>query len=252
MKNHALTWMMISLALTGVFSMLLVPAEVLMLGDISPLVARILVTIQSAMLAVVFAVVGSFLAPRVGLNAPIISGWLAGGAVGRDVKTIVAAGALMAIPAAIVLVVYSMMSQDYFAALSPDVSAMMKALDPPLITKVLYGGVTEEIIVRWGIMSLIVWIAWRLAGKPETVAAVHVWIGIGLAALIFAVLHLPLLFAFDAAPPQWIIAAVIGGNSIVGVMFGWLFWKYGIEAAIMGHGTTHVLAAGVLGLLHMT
>jgi len=37
-------------------------------------------------------------------------------------------------------------------------------------------------------------------------------------------------------------------NAVAGVAFGWLFWKYGLEAAMLGHMSAHVVmqAPGVM------
>jgi hypothetical protein len=248
-KNTAFVLPMIALAMSGVMAMLLVPFEVLLPGDVSPILKRLLSIIQPAILSLVFAVVGSFLAPRVGFDAPLVRGWLAGDVLSPLLRRIVSSGLLMSVQAAAVLIVYTLVSNIYFNSISPDVATLMTVMDLPLITKVLYGGVTEEIIVRWGMMSLVVWVIWRFVGQPVAVSDVHVWCGIVTATLVFALLHVPLLFAFDTAPPHWIVAAVIAGNGIVGTLYGWLFWKYGIEAAMIAHGMTHVLATGFLKLM---
>lgn len=60
----------------------------------------------------------------------------------------------------------------------------------------LYGGVTEEILVRWGLMTLLVWALWRFlqggAGEP---ADAIVWVGIALSAFVFRLAHLPVVGA---------------------------------------------------------
>ena len=33
----------------------------------------------------------------------------------------------------------------------------------PLPTRLLYGGITEELLLRWGLMTLLVWAAWQAA-----------------------------------------------------------------------------------------
>lgn len=32
----------------------------------------------------------------------------------------------------------------------------------PLLTRLLYGGITEELLLRWGLMTLVVWAACRI------------------------------------------------------------------------------------------
>lgn len=68
------------------------------------------------------------------------------------------------------------------------------------------------------------------------------WIGILAAALTFAASHLPLLYALTGSPPHWLLALVLAGNGIAGVAFGWLYWRAGLEAAIMAHALAHVVA----------
>jgi len=37
------------------------------------------------------------------------------------------------------------------------------------------------------------------------------------------------------------VAWVIGVNTAFGVLFGYLFWRYGLEAAMIAHGVAHVV-----------
>jgi hypothetical protein len=44
------------------------------------------------------------------------------------------------------------------------------------------------------------------------------------------------------------VVFVVGVIAAFGVLFGYLFWRYGLEAAMIAHGTAHVVSY-VLGLL---
>jgi membrane protease YdiL (CAAX protease family) len=61
-------------------------------------------------------------------------------------------------------------------------------------------------------------------------------------AVLFGVGHLSAAAAFLAgnltAP---VVVFVIVGNSVPGVMFGYLYWRHGIEAAMMAHAAAHVV-----------
>lgn len=46
-----------------------------------------------------------------------------------------------------------------------------------------------------------------------------------------------------------IVAFVLFGNGIGGILFGWLFWRYSLEAAIIAHGLAHFLAVITLIIL---
>src|SRR5678809_1083871 len=41
----------------------------------------------------------------------------------------------------------------------------------PFLTRLLYGGITEELLLRWGVMTLLVWASWRIfqrgQGRPR-------------------------------------------------------------------------------------
>ena len=47
-----------------------------------------------------------------------------------------------------------------------------------------------------------------------------------------------------------VLAFVVGWNTLAGLVFGWLFWRHGLEAAIVAHALAHVVAVAVgVGLL---
>jgi hypothetical protein len=137
---------------------------------------------------------------------------------------------------ALVLLGYGWLSRDWFAN-----APAALAFQPPLVSKLLYGGIAEELLTRWGLMTLFVWIAWKLSGSRSPVPAAAYWIGALLAALLFAAGHLPTLYAIMPAPAPQLIAAVIAGNAVPGLLFGWLYWRRGLEAAMIAHALAHAL-----------
>ncbi len=98
--------------------------------------------------------------------------------------------------------------------------------------------------MRWGLMSLLGWVAWRLGGRPDPVPAWCLWAGAAGAALLFALGHLPVLFMAYPNPSPGLLAAVLAGNAVPGLLFGWLFWRRGLEASMIAHALAHLLAAG--------
>ncbi|MCY7338540.1 MAG: CPBP family intramembrane metalloprotease, partial [Sphingomonas bacterium] len=105
--------------------------------------------------------------------------------------------------------------------------ARLSAFEIPLLTKLLYGGITEELLTRWGLVSLFAWLGWRLSGRPECPKNSIFWIAIAGSALLFALGHLALLMLITPNPQSWLVAAVLLGNAIPGILFGWLFWRKG-------------------------
>jgi membrane protease YdiL (CAAX protease family) len=225
-----------AMGLVGVAMLLLQPVPPVV-GMADGLGNRALLAIQPAFLTLICVGLGAFAAPRAGLGAPGLAALLQGQNPWPLWRAGLGSALLIAVASAVVLVIY--------AALTTPLLAGVGVPEAPLLIRLLYGGVTEEIIARWGLMSLLVWLALRLLPPGD----LPYWLGIVGAALLFAAGHLPLLFALVAAPSVWMIAAVILGNTIVGVGFGWLFWRYGLEAAMAAHAGAHglVYAANWVG-----
>jgi membrane protease YdiL (CAAX protease family) len=66
------------------------------------------------------------------------------------------------------------------------------------------------------------------------------WGGILLAALLFAFGHFPVVFQAVGSPSALLLSYIVLGNSIGGIIFGWLYWKKGLESAFIAHIFTHV------------
>lgn len=104
--------------------------------------------------------------------------------------------------------------------------------------RLLYGGIVEEVIVRWGLMSLLVWAGALLFGASTPRV---VWMAIVITGILFGLGHLPSHFAVGCRKTPMFIASVIGLNLWVSLIFGWLFWRYGLLAAILVHMLFHLI-----------
>lgn len=104
----------------------------------------------------------------------------------------------------------------------------------------LYGGITEELIMRWGVMSFLAWFAARLIGRGRPPGPVLMWIAVGGAAIIFGVGHLPAVATMLPLTTPVIIRTV-SLNAIGGMIFGWLFWRRALEAGMVAHASFHVV-----------
>ncbi len=119
-------------------------------------------------------------------------------------------------------------------------TATLGALLTQLLLGLLYGGIVEELMLRWGMMTLLVWIGWRLVQRgQDTPRPALVWTANILAALLFGIGHLPALAAMVALTPL-IIARTVVLNALGGVLFGWLFWRRNLETAMVAHAAAHV------------
>lgn len=118
-----------------------------------------------------------------------------------------------------------------------------------LAVSLLYGGVTEELMVRWGLLSLIAWAGWKLFAQesPARHAAV-VWCAIVLSSFVFGLGHLPGVAADFPLTPL-VVCRTLVLNGIGGIVFGWLFWRRSLESAIVAHASVHLTLAAILAAL---
>jgi len=111
-------------------------------------------------------------------------------------------------------------------------------LEMGLLARVLIGGVYEEIFYRWGIMGLFAWIGTSLIG---TTTPPVLWISNLIAAILFGLAHLPGAAALGFRPPRELVGMSLTINIIGGMAFGWLFWRYGLFAAMLAHSLFHII-----------
>ncbi|MDJ0761161.1 MAG: CPBP family intramembrane metalloprotease [Woeseiaceae bacterium] len=91
----------------------------------------------------------------------------------------------------------------------------------------------EEVWMRLGVMTIVAWMLCKLA-KQEKISASIAWTAISISAFAFGLLHLPQLAANDAANAIGITATMFG-NMLGALLFGWLYWKRSLFAAIVAH-----------------
>lgn len=96
-----------------------------------------------------------------------------------------------------------------------------------------YGGIVEEVQARLLLVSALVWL---LARCNRRVALPWMFVlAIVLAAVLFGAGHLPAAIAAGIADTPLLIARIVLLNAVVAVVFGGLFWKYGLEHAMLAH-----------------
>jgi membrane protease YdiL (CAAX protease family) len=112
-----------------------------------------------------------------------------------------------------------------------------------------YGGIAEEVLMRLGAQTLAA-AGLRKAGGERGVPATGrvMWPAIALSNLLFGAGHLPAASSIMPLTPLF-VARTLTLNAMAGVVFGYLYWKEGLEAAMIAHGSTdlvlHVLGAAV-------
>ena len=194
---------------------------------------------QSAVLLGAAVVVGAALGPKVGLAAPALQSLTTGGSVIESLRPQLLPGLWGGLAGGLVLWL--------FTANAPAVLAEVQAGFPiPAVVRVLYGGITEELLSRFGLMTLLLWVLGRWghtdAGIPGPALA---YAAIGVSALLFGVGHLPTVWALVGPVSTSVVLYVVLANGAFGLVAGWLYWRFGLESAMVAHALAHVIFLAV-------
>ena len=132
----------------------------------------------------------------------------------------------------------------YFRNHIPQVAAIYQG-NPSFsywMASVLYGGMIEEIMLRVFMMSLIAYIAWKFFFRREATPPTGVIIAANiLAALLFAAGHLPSTMQMFGEITPMILLRCFLLNGAGGLVFGYLYRKYGIQYSMMAHAGAHIV-----------
>lgn len=190
--------------------------------------------IQSSVLLGLSAFGGTAAAPKVQLRSPVLEAWLNRTPAPSESPALLIAGAVGGAVGAMLLFSLGLFTPHALLAAQDGTTL-------PLIVRLLYGGITEEVLIRWGLMSVILWSLWRVLqrghGKPSaTLAAASVV----LSAVIFGLGHLPAAAAVAGSLDAGIIVYIVTANALFGLVAGYLFWRYGLESAMVAHLLAHM------------
>lgn len=219
-----------------------VPAEV----PILPLFLALQFANNVILLALAIGV-GLFCARRVGLGAPILEGWLRGERVGERGRAILIPSILLGLGAGLIII---LLDVAVFASYLP--AAFQEVGRPSPWQGLLasfYGGIDEEILLRLFLVSLLAWLlsrVWKDAeGKPT---AGGMWLVIIVASVLFGLGHLPTTAQLASLTPLIVTRAIVL-NGVAGLAFGYLYWKRGLESAMLAHFSTDILLHVILVML---
>lgn len=236
--------------LTGVLSLLLIDLDALIAilpipaGTEIPMITpalKLLSLVQPAVILSVAVLVGVALASKVGLSSPVAEAAASGSDSVSALKPQIIPGIIGGLAGGVSLILIAAILKPF---LSPEVLARLGEFGKvlPFPTRLLYGGIIEELLLRWGLMTLLVWTAWRLFEKGRGQPKPAFFVGaILVSSLLFAIGHLPLAFMLFPEPTFALIVFAIVGNSAFGVIGGYLYWKKGLESAMIAHALTHVV-----------
>lgn len=256
MSRRRQFWALFALGFVGVLSLIPVVGKMLERSPLPPDAPKLpfgvlvgLSLVQPTLLMALGVAIGLRLAQRVGLRSRIVDA-LAGGdpvwpGLRREVPIALALGAAQVLVSWPIEVAFRPHMGDAWRRLE----AQQDVLGGPgiqLAAGLLYGGITEELMIRWGLMSLVAWLFWRFGGgRSDTIPRASVmWVALVATAIIFGLGHLPAASSLVPLNSVIVVRTVLL-NAIAGVAFGWLFWRRSLEAAMVAHAFSHVVLFGI-------
>lgn len=196
---------------------------------------KLLTLINPTLMLIIAVIVGTLLYQKVCLTVPLIEKMAGIKKESINVFEIIGYGVLGGIISGVLL---SFIGFIFNSILPGEFKELGEAFQPNVAVRFLYGGLTEEILMRFGLMTLIVWFFSKIV---KGIKPIIYWIGIVTAAIIFAVGHFPVAFQAVGNPSPGLLFYILIGNSTGGVIFGWLYWKKGLESAFIAHIFAHVI-----------
>lgn len=219
---------------TGIYLLDSYPVEMqqeIVAQGIKEPILGLVTALQSAGYGIVLGALGIWLGKKIGL-------W-------KDETTITRTPLLVSLLVAVVgglaMILPDMLFFGQYSTVIMD-SYTTKPTIPYILASVTYGAVIEEVMLRLFAMSLIAFLLYKLFGKQQDQPTTAILVSSNIiAAILFAVGHLPATFILLGNSPL-IIARCLLLNGGIGLLFGYLYRKYGLRYAMLAHGGCHVVS----------
>src|SRR4051794_18912989 len=188
----------------------------LLAGHAVPIPMWLLISVsltQSATFVAVAAWAGAALSPAVDLHAPAFEALASGRPLVPALAPQILPGFVAGALAGAALVVIGRYTPTALAG-------AQERFSPSLLGRVFYGGVTEEVLMRWGVMTTLLWLVWRFVYRRTRVpGAITVSLVVATSSLLFGLGHLPSVVAFTGRLSADVALFVVAGNAGFGILF---------------------------------
>lgn len=203
-----------------------------------PLVILIIL-LQSTLMFAIFTFIGLKLSKKLGFQIPIIEKFVAKEKVGLNIRSMIKTSVLLGSLTGIAILLFDFIFSQF------GLESLFKEISVPIWQGFLasfYGGIAEEIVMRLFFMTLIVWLLSKVIKTKGKIIENNLlmWSSILIAAIVFGIGHLPITSELIAITPLIIFRALLL-NGIGGIIFGWLYWKKGLESAIIAHFSADII-----------
>jgi membrane protease YdiL (CAAX protease family) len=189
---------------------------------------------------------GLFFSKRIGMGMPILQNTLEGKKQTKKLKQIIAPSICFGVLAGILIILLSIP----FNKLIPELNLFKVSVSVwKAFLASFYGGIAEEVLLRLFLVSFLVWITFKIKKTNDKQPTdFGIWASIIAASVIFGLGHLPATAQITSLTGVVVIRAVVL-NSIGGVIFGRLYWKKGLESAMIAHFSADIVLHIITPLL---
>ena len=183
---------------------------------------------------------GLKLGPQVGLSTPLIHAAVEGRTPWRGIRVLSLPGVAGGVIGAAWLVTLAVVWPESMSFVDP-------VYGLPLLPKILYGSFTEELLLRFGMLSLVMWLMWKAFGSPKRRPGWLLgWAAIAIAALLSAGIPVYLGWTVTGTMSAAVVAQLLVCEIVYGLLAGVMFWRYGLESAMLAHLVTYLLSHGLI------
>ena len=214
-------------------------------AGLSPPLLAVFSGVNSLLLLVVACLLGTYAAPQVGLQSYLNDREGIGGRIWRRLRPEVGLAVSLGAFGGVLILLLDVALSPFVAQDLPQSAigatdltvANVLAYAP---VRFLYGGITEELLLRFGLMSTLSFVGWYVTGRRSDGPGPWVmWVAIVVSAVLFGIGHLPALSQSVELTPALTVRTILL-NAIAGVLLGWLYWQRSLEAAMVAHAAFHV------------
>ncbi len=211
--------------------------------------------IQSAVLLAIAVVVGLWAARKLGLGTPLIDALL----LRRPPPNKTLSTLLIAVVVGILTALALAMFDHWVFAPIPSVAELIRKAESASakpsawqgFLASFYGALDEEILMRLGLLSLLTLTFRALAGLGRAKGGPALpsgafWTANVVTAVLFGLGHLPATAALAPLSTALVVRAVVL-NGTVGLVFGELYRRYGLEWAMASHFGVDIIVHVALG-----
>ncbi len=239
----SINWKLFVILLIASFitTLMVLPYTLALSPALSKVFTPIVLIAQLIQTLVIFSIaifIGLYLYKRVGFNLPVFESFLEGKEVKNYLKSILSISVGLGVLSGVLIVLLSFLFTPVSTIFE---SASISVPIWKAFLACFYGGIGEEILLRLFLMTLIVWIIFKIKktadGKPTVIS---IWLAIIISAVIFGLGHLPITSTITSITPLIIVRAVLL-NGVGGIIFGWLYWKKGLESAMISHFSADIV-----------